>query len=131
MQLRFTGHDTDPETADSIARLILRIPDERLDKEWKRVEAVIHPPAETDTALEQMHKVWNSDHVAAVKSPEGSPRLPRGAQCPAGSLLVEVSYISRPSGGMGSYHQFDGYFVSLVLAPKATAILDARIEKAY
>lgn len=131
LQPQFTGQKTNPETEGKITHLVRGITDKRLDKKWKRVEVMIHPILETPTAVEHTHTVWNADHVSSVKSPEGLPCLPNGTLCPPGSRLIEVSYISRLSGGMGSYHQFDGYFVSLVLAPDLASILDARMEKAY
>lgn len=131
LQPQFTGQKTDSAAEGKITGLINNIPDKRLNKKWKRVEVMIHPVLETPTAIEQAHKVWNTDYVDRVESPEGLPRLPNGTLCPPGSRLIEVSCISRLSGGMGSYYQFDGQFLSLVLAPDLDSILDARIEKAY
>ena len=130
LQPHFTGERTNPETEGKITQLVRGITDKRLNKKWKRVEEMLHPMLEVPTVVERTHKVWNTDFFARIESPEGLPRLPNGTLCPIGSRLIEVSYISRLSGGMGSYHQFDGYFVSLVLAPELASTLDARIEKA-
>lgn len=95
------------------------------------MEVLVHAPVPVETAVESLHGVWNPDHVPRMEAPEGLPRLPSGTPCPRGCWRVEVNYVSRRSGGMGSYHQFDGYFVSLVLSPDLGHVLDARMEKAY
>lgn len=130
-QLQFTGKTIDVETVAKITGLINSIMDKRLNKKWKRIGVMVHEPVENQIPVEQVHKIWNTDYVASIKSPDGLPCLPAGTLCPPGSRLIEVSYISRLSGGMGSYHQFYGYFVSAVLSPGDNMIVDARIEEAY
>ena len=131
MDLLFTGSIVDAQIQDKIRALLAGIDDARLQRTFKRIEVRVHPALGSDTTIERVHNVWNESHVADVASPEGGPRLPHGALCPRGSSLIEVSLISRLSGGMGSYHQFDGFFLSLVLSGEFVSILDARIEKAY
>lgn len=131
MNLLFTGSPVDLQGQDKIRTLLAGIDDARLERKFKWIEVCVHPALENDKSVEHVHTVWNVSYFAEVESPDGLPRLPQGAPCPRGSSLVEVSFISRRSGGMGSYHQFDGFFLSLVLSAEFMGILDARIEKAY
>ena len=131
MKFTFTGQQIDSQTEVLIRALLEGMHDGRLDKNWKQVEICIHPPIEHETAVEQVHKTWSESYFSQVPSPAGAPQMTKGTLCPRGSVLLEVCYINRHSGGMDSYYQFDGYFLSLVVLYDFIQILDARIEKAY
>lgn len=131
MELRFSGLEIDAGSAAILRQRIEHLPDPRLKRKWKRVEARIYAPIRADTPVERVHVIWNPDYVAQVAALGDLPRLPSGTVCAAGSRLVEVAFVSRDSGGMGSIHQFDGWFVSLVMTGDFSNIIDAGIEKAY
>jgi hypothetical protein len=127
----FTGWTLRPAQQTRICELLVDIADKRLSMDlFTRLEVCVYPATIEPSPQERLHKVWRTRRVADLPSPLGLPRLAEGTLCPAGAVLAEVSYIRRPSGGMGSFYQFDGYFVSIIFAPGFSAILDARLELA-
>jgi hypothetical protein len=131
MVLTFSGLKIDAGSEVVLRDLIDHLPDQRLKRKWKRVEVRIHAPITAPTPVECVHVIWNPDYVAQVAALGDLPRIASGTVCAAGSRLVEVSFVSRDSGGMGSHHQYDGWFVSLVLTSDCANVIDAGIEKAY
>ena len=123
--------DPDVETRARVLALLETIQWKPVQKKFRTIEVVLHHPLLAPAPVARVHKIWNEDFLAEVKSPPGLPRLGEEVMCPAGTRLVEVSYISRMSGGMGSYHQFDGYFLSIILSQDARSFLDVRGEVAY
>ena len=82
------------------------------------------------TTLEQAHSTWLESYVGQVLTPDGLPRQPFGALAPTALVRVEIDFIQRPSGGMGSHFGFDGYFLSLLVFVDRQGIWDARGELA-
>lgn len=128
--LQFTPQSfEDSDIRHRVQALVDGISFDEVNKRFKRIEILLRAPASEPKPVKALH-VWNAGAVDAVNTPAGLPRLPVDAICPVGHLVVEVSFISRLSGGMGSYYQFDGYYLSLILSPDGTRILDARGERA-
>lgn len=132
MPILFTRDcDWDEEVRSRVVTLLETLRWEPLSKKFKKIEVMIYPPSTKTLRVSQLHAVWNPEVLPELQSPPNTPRLSEVAECPPGSRLVEVSYISRISGGMGSYHQFDGYFLSIILSQDARSFLDVRGEVAY
>ncbi|MEK7411822.1 MAG: hypothetical protein AAB263_00725 [Planctomycetota bacterium] len=120
----------DPKYMALAINLARRIVFKEIDRKYKKIELRLHEPVKEGTTVQNIHAVWNPDFLDGVKTPEFMPRMKTTDLCQIGSFLLEISYISRITGGMGSYFQFDGYFLSVIVAADGRRMLDCRGEKA-
>ena len=78
----------------------------------------------------EAHGTWRSEYFFTIQTPDGLPRQANDATTLAGLVHVEVSVIDKHTPGMGSHFGYQGYYLSLLVHPKAGIIWDVRGEAA-
>jgi hypothetical protein len=96
----------------------------------KEVVVVICDPVRPGSSLVEAHRGWTELHFPEIKTPAHLPRQQPETPCPSGLIKVLVNCIDERTPGMGSYYQFRGYALSLLISLKDGTIWDARGERA-
>lgn len=91
-----------------------------------RIEALI--PA--DATLAEAHAVWRPEYLAELPGLEPFGAEPGEMPLPSGLVRVTVECVTGRGGGMGSFHGFTGWFVSLLVSIPRGSIWDSRVEAA-
>lgn len=78
------------------------------------------------STLAAAHNLWQPEYLPKIATLSGFPRQPNDAVCPAGLVRVTVDCVERTVSG--SWWDFAGYYLSLLLCLPESCIWDARGE---
>ena len=94
------------------------------------VEVVVFDPIPEGEPILLAHNFWLEGRFERTETPPGLPRKPIESPCPAGLIKIEVGCVKKRTPGMGSWHGFEGYFLSALIHINDGTVWDARGEVA-
>ena len=96
----------------------------------KEVVIEIGDPVREGCSLAEAHRRRTEAAFPELETPSFLPRRPPGSVCPSGLIKVDVDCIEERTPGMGSWYQFRGYSLSLLISLEDGTIWDARGDQA-
>ena len=82
------------------------------------------------TSVSRAHGIWKDSYFPNAQTPTRFEQQPMESTCPDSTIHIEVECIQLVTRNMGSYHGFQGTFLSLLIVLVDKKIWDAREEQA-
>ncbi|MBA4388178.1 MAG: hypothetical protein C0404_09370 [Verrucomicrobia bacterium] len=122
----YSGSGGSAEERALAKSLISRYPFRRLLRSPSCIGITIVDDSLAGKAVGEVHRNWGGKFISEADTPRGFPSVPISHRLSGNCKLVEYELVTDYAGGMGAYHGFFGYLLSVVVDFDKGEPLDCR-----